>query len=422
MLLIKNAMVLNPKTGENIKQDILIEGNKISKIGMIDADAEQTLDARGLTVAPGLIDVHVHFREPGFTHKEDITSGAMAAARGGYTTVVMMANTKPAIDKTDTLQYVLSRAAKQSVHVLAAAAVTEGLKGNQLTDMESLKAAGAAGFTDDGIPIMDAKLLEKAFLCTKKLHVPISLHEEDPSLITNNGIHAGKISKKLGLGGSPREAEISLVKRDIQIALKTGADINIQHISAKETVTLIREARIQSKHIHAEATPHHFSLTEEAVCQYGTLAKMNPPLRTEEDRLAIIEGLKDGTIEIIATDHAPHSREEKEKSLTEAPSGIIGLETALALGITELVKTGYLTMSELIAHMTYLPAQLYHLDAGVIEEGAAADLVIFDENEKWTVENFVSKADNSPFIGKELTGKVKFTICDGKIIYSDNEK
>ncbi|HOO27921.1 MAG TPA: dihydroorotase, partial [Lachnospiraceae bacterium] len=315
--------------------------------------------------------------------------------------------------------YVLEKADRMPIHILAAATVTKGLQGKILTDMQALHAAGAAGFTDDGIPIMDVKLLKEAFLKAKELNVPVSLHEEDPSLIVNNGVNAGSAAEKLGIGGSRREAEISIVKRDLQIALETGADVNIQHVSARETVELIREAKRLTARIHAEATPHHFTLTEDAVLKYGTLAKMNPPLRTEEDRLAIIEGLKDGAIEMIATDHAPHSMEEKKKPLTEAPSGIIGLETALSLGITELVKKGYLTLPELIERMTSGPAKLYHLPAGGLEEGTAADITLFDENEKWTVEQFLSKACNSPFVGMELTGKVKYTICRGKLVYSD---
>ena len=431
MLLIKNARVIDPKTRTDRVQDILIVNGRIGQIGENLAASQeinpaapdlQIIDARGLTAAPGLVDVHVHFRDPGFTYKEDIATGAKAAAKGGYTTVVMMANTKPAVDSVKTLQYVLKKAEETPIHVLAAAAVTEGLGGLHLTDMERLKAAGAAGFTDDGIPIMDEALLKKAFLRAKELNVPVSLHEEDPRLISNNGINAGKASDELHIGGSPREAEISLVKRDLQIALQTGADVNIQHISSKEAVALVREARKLSPHIYAEATPHHFTLTEEAVAVYGTLAKMNPPLRTEEDRLAIIEGLKDGTIGMIATDHAPHSAEEKARPITEAPSGIIGLETALALGITELVKKGYLTLPELIARMSAGPAELYHLKAGTLAVGATADIVLFDEQEAWTVEDFASKSCNSPFTGMELTGKVKYTVCEGRIVYQDDEK
>jgi dihydroorotase len=267
---------------------------------------------------------------------------------------------------------------------------------------------------------MDEGLLKEAFIKARELDLPVSLHEEDPGYIENNGINKGFASKELGIGGSDRQAEISMVKRDLKTAVETGVKLDIQHISTKEAVGLVREAKKESKDIHAEATPHHFSLTEEAVLTYGSLAKMNPPLRTEEDRMAIIEGLKDGTIDMIATDHAPHSKEEKDKPLTEAPSGIIGLETALALGITNLVDKGYLTMMQLIDRMSTSPAKMYGFDAGSIKIGSPADIVIFDPYEEWIVEDFVSKSCNSPFVDWRLKGKVKYTICGGDIVYKDD--
>ena len=250
-----------------------------------------------------------------------------------------------------------------------------------------------------------------------RLQRPISFHEEDPALITNNGIHAGKAAAFYGVKGSPREAEISLIKRDLRLALETGAEVVIQHISTKEGVALVREAKKQGARVHAEATPHHFTLTEEALIEKGTLAKMNPPLRTQEDRQAILEGLQDGTIDLIATDHAPHSREEKEKKITEAPSGIIGLETALPLGIRELVKKGYLTLPGLIRKMSTEPCRLYGLEGGRLMEGKPADLVVFDPEEAYLVEHFLSKSANSPFIGEELPGVVHATICAGRLVY-----
>lgn len=289
--------------------------------------------------------------------------------------------------------------------------------------MDTLLAKGAVGFTDDGIPIMDAELMERAMTKAASLRVPISLHEENSRLISNNGINRGRASEYYGIGGSPREAEISLIQRDLELALKTGAILNIQHISTREGVELVRQAKrrataVGMDNIHAEATPHHFSLTEEAVIQYGTLAKMNPPLREEADRQAIIEGLRDGTIDIIATDHAPHSKAEKDKPLTEAPSGIIGLETALALGITNLVDKGYLSISQLIERMSANPARMYGLPAGTMSEGSAADIVIFDAGAEQTIHSFVSKSSNSPFMGQTLKGIVKYTIVGGKKIKS----
>ena len=283
--------------------------------------------------------------------------------------------------------------------------------------MEELRSLGAAGFTDDGIPIMDGELLRQAMERAAKLHVPVSLHEEDPAFIENSGINQGAAAKKLGIGGASAQAEVCLVERDCLLAEETGARVNIQHISAAGSVDAVRQAKAGGAAVTAEAAPHHFTLTEEAVLTWGTCAKMNPPLRTEEDRQAVILGLKDGTIDIIATDHAPHSQEEKARPFTEAPSGIIGLETALALGITELVKPGHLTLMELMEKMSRNPARLYGFDYPGIVPGAPADLVIFDENELWTVDTFVSKAVNSPFRGRTLQGKVRYTICKGEIVY-----
>lgn len=424
MLLIENGYIFNPASGREGYADILAEDGKIKKIGQhLFAELEsagkqfEVVDATGCMVAPGLVDVHVHFREPGFTHKEDIATGAKAAARGGFTTVVLMANTKPAVDNAETLQYVLEQGRRTGIHVETCATVTVGMKGQETVPMEKLKEAGAAGFTDDGVPILEEALVRHALEEACRLNVPVSFHEENPRYIQNNGINSGKAAKHFGIGGSPRGAETDLVERDLKIALETGGHINIQHISSKEAVELVRQARKKGGNIHAEATPHHFTLTEDAVIRYGALAKMNPPLREEADRQAIIEGLRDGTIDIIATDHAPHSREEKAKPITEAPSGIIGLETALSLGITGLVDTGSLSMMELLRKMTCNPADLYHLDAGYLAEGGPADMVIFDPEDTWTPGEYASKSSNTPFTGWQLKGVVKATLCGGKVVY-----
>ncbi len=462
MLLIKNGYIFDPQSGREGHYDILINNNRIKCIKPSISDSDftkeeqkslQIIYADHMMIAPGLVDVHVHFRDPGFTYKEDIYTGAKAAAKGGFTTVVLMANTKPTVDNPDTLQYVIKKGQETDIHVLTCASVTKSLKGQELTDMDTLKAMGAVGFTDDGIPMLDESIVIAAMKKSKELNTPLSFHEENPDLITNNGINHGKASEYYKIEGSPRAAEIDLISRDLSLAVNLEAPINIQHISSKEGVELVRQAKFEmiSKknfllsragrqksntsetkqsdtmqiipsetaraiNIHSEATPHHFSLTEEAAIKHGTLAKMNPPLRTEKDRQAIIQGLKDNTIDIIATDHAPHSIEEKEKPITEAPSGIIGLETAFSLGITNLVKTGYLTYMELLEKMTINPASMYHLDCGYLSEGGPADLIIFNEN-SYTVDNFYSKSNNSPFKGETLIGEIQYTICDGKILY-----
>lgn len=425
MLWIKNGYLIDPKSKREGRMDLLLEGGMIRRIGpaeefkLLQEEREglQVIDAAGKIVAPGLVDVHVHFRDPGFVYKEDMGTGAAAAAKGGFTTVVLMANTKPPVDNTGTLQEVLEKGKRTGIHVETCANVTVGMAGKTLTDMETLAAAGAAGFTDDGIPLLDETLVKRAMRKAAGLGKPLSFHEEDPAYIVNNGVNTGKAAAYFGIGGSDRQAEIAMVRRDLKLAEDTGADISIQHISTREAVELVRQAKRKNPHIHAEATPHHFTLTEQAVIRFGTLAKMNPPLREEADRLAIIEGLKDGTIDMIATDHAPHSAEEKKRPLTEAPSGIIGLETSLSLGIRELVDRGYLSMMELIRRMSLSPAALYHLRAGYLAEGGPADLVIFDPKKRWKADRFVSKACNSPFAGETLPGAVHVTICSGRIVY-----
>ena len=423
MILIKDGRVVDPYSGIDEVIDVIIDNGKIAGLGKYarSDEYEKVIDAKGKIVAPGLVDVHVHFRDPGLTYKEDLETGANAAAAGGYTTVVCMANTKPVVDSAETLSGIIERAEKLPIHVLQAAAVTKGLKGIELTDMEALRKAGAAGFTDDGIPIGDVKVLLAALNRAKELNVPVSLHEEDPNLVGSYGINQGPVSEKVGVAGAPALAEETLIARDGLLALKTGARVNIQHISSKTSVDIIRLLKKLGADLFAEVTPQHFSLTEQTVLEKGTLAKVNPPLRTEEDRYGLIAGLKDGTIDIIATDHAPHSREEKAKEMTDAPSGMIGLETALALGITHLVRKGHMTMIQMLEKMTVNPAKLYNLDCGKIKEGENADLVIFDERERWIVDGdcFHSKSANSPFIGQELYGKVKYTICCGNVVYEE---
>lgn len=438
MILIKNGTVVDPVRLKEVQADIFIKDGVICRLEKgLDEDALaqeygvsvlktgetkggiRVIDAEGLKIGPGLVDVHVHFRDPGFTHKEDILTGAKAAAKGGFTTVVLMANTKPTVDNEETLAYVLNKGKETGIHVETCVSITKGLLGKELTDMETLIKKGAVGVTDDGIPLLDEEILKQAMIKAKELDVPISLHEENPAYIQNNGVNEGKAAANFGIGGSNRQAEISLIERDVALALQTKASLNVQHISTKEGVELVRKGKAQGSNIHAEATPHHFTLTEDAVIEKGTLAKMNPPLREEADRLAIIEGLRDGTIDLIATDHAPHAKEEKDKPITEAPSGIIGLETAFGLAVANLVSPGYLTLPQLFEKMSLNPARLYHLPAGVIEIGKAADLIIFNQEEKYVFkeEDICSKSHNTPFIGAALQGKIYTTIVGGKIVY-----
>lgn len=421
MILIKNGRLVNPATNTDEVMDVAIENGKILKVGkgIEENGFEKVIDATGKIVAPGLIDVHVHFRDPGFEHKEDLLTGSASAAKGGFTTVVCMANTKPVVDSVEVLNYVQNKAELVPINIVQAAAITKGFLGKELVDMKTLKEAGALGFTDDGLPINDTALVMKAMEMAKELDVPLSFHEEDPSLIGNPGVNAGEVAKELGLVGAPNVAEDVMVARDCMMAMKTGAKVDIQHISSGNSVDMVRFAKQHGARVYAEASPHHFTLAEDAVREHKTFAKMNPPLRTAWDRDKIIEGLKDNTIEIIATDHAPHTTEEKTGEFQNCPSGIIGLETSLALGIMSLVNAGHLTYLQLMEKMSVKPAELYNLDTANIAEGKPADIVVFDPNEKWIAGDYASKAENTPFTGMEMTGKVKYTICNGRIAYED---
>ncbi|MBF1057888.1 MAG: dihydroorotase, partial [Peptostreptococcus sp.] len=352
----------------------------------------------------------------GFTQKEDLVSGAHAAAAGGYTTVILMANTNPKIDSIESLAYIQEKAKDCPINILQEAALTIDFK-DRLVDMDLLHKAGAAGFTNDGVPVMNTKILRDAMLKAAQLDTVIALHEEDNSLIDNHGINAGPIADKLGLKGAPRVSEDIMVARDCMLALETGACIDIQHISSGNAVDFIRYAKSIGVKVFAEATPHHFTLTEDDVLEYGVLAKMNPPLRSAEDRERIIAGLIDDTIEIIATDHAPHTADEKNVDFTKAPSGIIGLETALPLAVTELVMKNRLSMIHMLSKFTSNPARYYKLNKGNLQVGKPADVCIFDPNQEYIVESFKSKSSNSPFIGRSLCGKVKYTIVGGDIVY-----
>lgn len=419
-MLIKNIRLMDPASKIDEIVDILIEDEKIKSIGKnINIEDKDTIDGKNLIISPGFIDVHVHFRDPGQEYKEDLTTGSQAAAAGGYTSVICMANTKPVMDNENLIKDFVKRAKEQIINVYTISSLTKEMKGQELVDMEKVLEAGALAFSDDGIPNTRNDIVLEAMEKVKELDSLISFHEEDPSLNKENGINHGKVAEEMGLYGAPAISEEIMVARDCYFAYKTGAKVNIQHISAAGSLDIIREYKKLGAKVYCEVTPHHFSSTEDLIREKASLAKMNPPLRTEEDRQAIIKALKDGTIDFIATDHAPHSSEEKNQEFTKAPSGIIGLETALGLGITNLVRENKLSLMEFLEKLTINPAKLYKLERGRIKEGLPADLVIFDENEEYTVEKFKSKSSNSPYIGKKLYGKVKYTICNGKIVYKD---
>lgn len=419
MLLLKNGHILDPYTGLDAVRDILIDDDgKIDRIqAQIDAPGAETLELAGLTVSPGFVDTHVHFRDPGQTEKEDIFTGARAAAAGGYTTVVCMANTLPACDSEETLSYILSRAAEvQNVNVLQACAITKGLRGEVLTDFTVLRNAGAAGFTDDGINLSNAALARRAMEEAARCGVLLSFHEEDPALLGSPGVNQGsKAAAGLGVPGADPRSEEAMVERDLALARETGARVVFQHISSGRSVELIRQAKAAGAAVCCEATPHHLSLTEDAVLAYGTLARMNPPLRTERDRQAIVSGLTDGTIDMIATDHAPHTAAEKAREWKKAPSGIIGLETAFSVCNTWLVRTGALTQMQLLEKMSRNPAQIYGLTGKSIASGNRAELVLLDWEKPVTYREYRSRASNSPYTGMTLTGAVTGTVFGSRL-------
>ena len=417
---ITNIRVIDPANNRDETADIYIKDGIIvseESYGPVAAD-DTVIDGSGLIAGPGLVDVHVHFRDPGQTHKEDIHTGACAAAAGGFTSVVMMANTTPPLDCPEAVREVLSRAEKEAIHIYTCANVTKGMKGEELCDYPSLIEAGAVGFTDDGRPITNEAVLEKAFEEISKLGVPISLHEEDPAYICENGINSGHAAASYGLKGSDRKAEISIIERDLEIASKYDVKLDIQHISTMEGIDAVRRAKKSFANIHAEATPHHFTLTDSAVSEHGTNAKMNPPLRGADDREAIWEGLSDGTIDMIATDHAPHTKEEKSRDFKDAPSGIIGLETSFLLAYTVLYKKGVASLSKLFELMSTNPARFYGLNAGTLTVGAPADIMIFDPDGITDYKTSRSRSCNSPFLGRSFDCKIVYTISDGVIVYS----
>lgn len=422
-LLIKNGRVIDPASNTDRITDILIVNGKIHSVGdQLPTDDVKTIDASGLVVAPGLVDLHVHLREPGLEEKETVATGCAAAAHGGITTLVAMPNTKPATDCPEIVRLVMEKAAATGVNVLPAGAVTAGQKGQELTDFSALKEAGVPAFTDDGVPVQNIALLRQAILAAKELDMPLLDHCEDKDMVQNYAVNDGPVAHVLGIPGRPAIAEELQVMRDAMLAEETGGHVHICHISTGKAVDIVRQYKARGVHITCETCPQYFILTENEVLKQGTMARVNPPLRTEADRLAILDGLADGTIDALVTDHAPHCTHEKAKPLPEAPSGMVGLETSLALSLTGLYHSGLLPLSRVIELMSTSPAALLKIAKGRIAPGADGDLVIFDPDEEWIIdkEQFFSKGRNTPFHGKTVKGKVKYTVANGIIIYQED--
>lgn len=419
-MIIKGGRVLDPVSKRDEVLDIKIEDGKVIKIAKdieASSDKEEVIDAREKVVVPGLIDVHVHFRDPGQTQKEDLMTGSQAAIAGGFTSVIQMANTSPKIDSKEKIIEHYKKARDLPLKVFTVSALTKNFGDLELVDMEENFKRGAVAFTDDGIPNRNSELILEAMNRAKELDALISFHEEDPELIGQNGINHSEVSEKLGIYGSPNIAETSFIARDVAMAIYTGAKISIQHISTGLGVDLVKFGKEMGANIYAEVTPHHIALNDSAVLEFGSLAKMNPPLRSEEDRLRIIRGIKEGTIEIIATDHAPHTAEEKSKEITKAPSGIIGLETSFSICYENLVLTEEISLMKLIELMSTNPARIYGLEGGEISEGKIADLTIIDLDSEYKIDKYKSKSSNTPFKDKTLRGEVLYTISEGKLVY-----
>ncbi len=422
-LLIKNGNVIDPATNTDAVLDVLVEDGVIKTVApSISDEADQVIDASGLVVAPGLIDMHVHFRDPGQTHKEDIKTGSKAAAKGGFTTVCCMPNTNPVIDSEETVKYIIDKASEEKyTNVLPVGAVTKGMKGEEITDIAKLKAAGICAISEDGKSVMDEEVYAKAMKEAAELNVPVLAHCEEINLVKGGVMNADSNAGKLGLKGITNEVEDIIAQRDINLAEKLGTTLHLCHCSTKDSVEMLKVAKDKGVKVSGEVCPHHFTLTTDDIPSNDANFKMNPPLRTAEDRDALIKGLSEDILEVISTDHAPHSEEEKSKGFEGSPFGIVGLETSVGLTVTKLVKPGYITLKQMIEKMSYNPAKILGIDKGTLKEGSVADITIFDADEEYTVDkyDFESKGKNTPFDGYKLFGKVKYTILDGEIVYND---
>ncbi len=421
-----NARIIDPESGFDESGALLVEGDKIADYstslfaGGVPSGIDEVIDCEGKILCPGLLDIQVHFREPGQEYKETIETGSKSSAAGGVTTVACMPNTEPTIDDVSIVDFVHKRARETGyVNVRTYASVSKGLKGVDLTEMGLLVEAGAVGFTDDGLPVMNAGLMRQALTYARELGVPIAQHAEDLHLSAGGCMNEGAVSTKLGVKGVPNAAEAVMVERDILLTELTGGQYHVLHISTAEAVEAVRRAKAKGLNVTAEAAPHHFTLTDEAVEEYRTFSKMNPPLRAEKDRLAIVAGLEDGTIDAIATDHAPHDQESKRVPLSQAAFGIVGLETMLPVSLS-LYHKNIMPLRDILAAMTYKPADIIHVDAGRLKAGSPADLTLFDLDLKWTVspQEFVSKSKNSPYDAYDVRGRAIRTIVGGETVYT----
>lgn len=422
-ILIKNGRVLNPDEKQDEITDIFVQDGIIAeKAANLNRDADEVIDAAGCYVMPGLIDLHVHFRDPGLTYKEDIETGSKSAARGGFTTVCCMPNTNPVVDNADTVKYIIEKGERVGLtNVLPVGSVTKSMLGKEITDVFELKNAGICAISEDGKSVMNSSVYRKAMRNAVKAGIPVLAHCEDINLVDGGVINLGGKSQELGVKGISNAVEDIIASRDIMLAKETGATLHLCHCSTKDSVTMVKLAKEDGIKVTAEVCPHHFSLCTDDITNQDGNFKMNPPLRAREDMEALIQGLSDDVMDVISTDHAPHSAEEKARNLTGAPFGIVGLETSVALTITNLVKPGYITPMQMAAKMSYNPAKVLKIDKGTLNVGRVADITIINPDEEYVIDpnDFVSKGKNTPFGGTKVSGKVKFTILRGKVVYHD---
>lgn len=422
-ILIKNGRLINPSENLDKVMDIFVEDGIIKeKAESIEKQADTVIDAAGCYVMPGLIDLHVHFRDPGLTYKEDIETGSKAAAKGGFTTVCCMPNTKPVVDNVETVKYIIEKGEKTRLtNVLPVGAVTKNMAGVEITDVEELKKAGICAISEDGKSVMNSGVYRKAMKNAAKANVPVLAHCEDINLVEGGVINLGDKSSELGVKGISNAVEDVIAMRDIMLAKETGATLHLCHCSTKDSVEMVKRAKEEGIKVTAEVCPHHFSMCSDDITSNDGNFKMNPPLRAREDMEALIKGLQDDIMDVISTDHAPHSAEEKAKDLEHAPFGIVGLETSVALTVTNLVKKGYLTPMQMAAKMSYNPAKVLGIPKGTLDEGKIADITIINPDKEYTIDvnTFESKGKNTPFDGYKVSGEVEYTILNGKVVYSN---